>query len=276
MRIHYVLPEPMYKHYTVFPDMIGQYADFPEHQEWRFKGQLQQANLHIILSGKGYVKANGKEFCLEAGQGFYYGPGQEQEYRTDPKEPWEVFWVHLAGEGLSRLLNGQGTSSVWLFTYSDLPKLKQLSAGLLELASPYNRNEVQLAVRLYEMLAELAVSAETLGTATMLDKRARMREVAEYIRTHCTEPLTLLQMAEQAGFSTYYFSRMFHEVMGRPPIEWLFECRLVVAKQLLMSTEWTIKQVAEATCFSQSSYFIARFREHTGQTPQEYRRLYNS
>ena len=86
-------------------------------------------------------------------------------------------------------MNGQGTSSVWLFTYSDLPKLKQLSAGLLELASPYNRNEVQLAVRLYEMLAELAVSAETLGTATMLDKRARMREVAEYIRTHCTEPL---------------------------------------------------------------------------------------
>ena len=82
-------------------------------------------------------------------------------------------------------------------------------------------------------------------------------------------------MAEQAGFSTYYFSRMFHEVMGRPPIEWLFECRLVVAKQLLMSTEWTIKQVAEVTCFSQSSYFIARFREHTGQTPQEYRRLYN-
>ena len=107
-----------------------------------------------------------------------------------------------------------------------------------------------------------------------MDKRARMREAAEYIRTHCTEPLTLLQMAEQAEFSTYYFSRMFHEVMGRTPMEWLFECRLVVAKQLLMSTGWTIKQVAENSGFSQSSYFIARFREHIGMTPQEYRRLY--
>ncbi|WP_373462757.1 helix-turn-helix transcriptional regulator [Paenibacillus sp. V4I3] len=64
--------------------------------------------------------------------------------------------------------------------------------------------------------------------------------------------------------------------MGRTPMEWLFECRLVVAKQQLVSTRWTIKQVAEYTGFNQSSYFIARFREHTGLTPQEYRRLFNS
>jgi AraC-like DNA-binding protein len=275
MKIHYVLSEPMYKHYTGFPDMVGLYSDSPEHQEWRSKGQLQLANLHLVLSGKGYVKNNGKEYALEAGQGFYYGPGLEQDYRTDPKNPWEVFWVHIAGEGLDRLLNGRGTSSVWLFSYGDLPKLKQLTGGLLELASPYDRNEVQLAVKTYELLAELVLSAETIGSATTLDKRARMREAAEYIRTHCTEPLTLLQMAEQVDFSTYYFSRMFHEVMGRTPMEWLFECRLVVAKQLLMSTGWTIKQVAENSGFSQSSYFIARFREHNGLTPQEYRRLYN-
>ena len=75
MRIHYVLPEPMYKHYTVFPDMIGQYADFPEHQEWRFKGQLQQANLHIVLSGKGYVKANGKEYLLGSRAGLLLRTG---------------------------------------------------------------------------------------------------------------------------------------------------------------------------------------------------------
>ncbi|WNR45322.1 helix-turn-helix transcriptional regulator [Paenibacillus roseipurpureus] len=274
MKIHYVLPEPLYKHYTVYPDMIGQYTNSPDHQERRFQGQLQEANLHIVLSGKGYVIDNGREVCLEAGQGFYYGPGLEQEYRTDPQEPWEVFWVHFGGEGLSRLLSGQGAASVWLFSFGDLPKLKQLAAGLLELASPYDRNEVQLAVRLYELLAELALRAETLGTATTLDKRARMREVAEYIRNHCTELLTLPQMAEQACFSTYYFSRMFHEVMGRTPMEWLFECRLVVAKERLISTDWTIKQVAEDVGFSQSSYFIARFREHTGLTPQEYRRWY--
>ncbi|MBT2291208.1 AraC family transcriptional regulator [Paenibacillus albidus] len=275
MIIHYVLPEPMYKYYTGYPVMIGQYSDFPEHQERRAKGQLQEANLHLVLSGRGYVLDNGKEYALEAGQGFYYGRGLAQGYRTDPKDPWEVFWVHIADEGLDRLLNGKGISSVWMFTYGDVPKLKRLSGSLLELASPGDRNEVQLAVGLYELLAELAMSAETVGTATMLDKRARMREAAEYIRTHCTEPLTLLQMAEQAGFSTYYFSRMFHEVMGRTPMEWLFECRLVVAKQYLMSTGLTIKQVAESSGFSQSSYFIARFRKHTGQTPQEYRRLYN-
>lgn len=275
MRIHHALPEPVYKHYVGYPDMIGLYADFPEHREHRAKGQLQQANLHLVLGGKGYVRVGGKEYGLEAGQGFYYGPGLEQDYRTDPQHPWEVFWVHVAGEGLDRLLNGRGASSVWLFTYGNLPKLEGLTGELLQLASPENRNEVRLATKLYELLVELGVSAEIVGPAAALDRRARIRETAEWIRLRCTEPLTLPQMAEQAGLSTYYFSRMFHEVMGRTPMEWLFECRLAAAKQMLMSTEWTIQQVAASAGFSQSSYFIARFRQHTGLTPLEYRRMYN-
>lgn len=274
MRIHYALPEPMYKHYIGFPDMIGQYADFPDHHESRSEGQLQEANMHIVLSGKGYVRHNGKEYCLEAGQGFYYGPGLSQEYRSDAKEPWDVFWVHIAGEGLVQLLDGRGSSSVWMFAYKDITKLRAIIAELLELAAPENRNEVSLAVKLYELLAELAMSAETIGALTTLDKRARMREAAEYIRSHCTEPLTLQQMADQASLSTYYFSRMFHEVIGRTPVEWIFECRIVVAKQWLVSTEWTIKEIGERCGFSQSSYFIARFKEHTGQTPKEYRQLF--
>lgn len=275
MKRHYVLPEPMYKHYAGYPDIMGLYSEFPEHKERRERGQLQQGNLHLALGGRGYVTDNGREYALEAGQGFYYGPGLEQEYRADPKDPWEVFWVHLAGEGVERLLDGRGASSVWLFAFGEEPRIGGLTGELLELAASYDRNEVRMAAKVYELLAELALNAETLGKAAVPDRRARMREAAEYIRTHCVEPLTLLQMAEKAGFSAYYFSRTFHEVMGRTPMEWLLECRLVVAKQLLASTGWTIKRVAEQSGFSQSSYFIARFRENTGLTPQEYRHRYH-
>ena len=275
MKHHYVLPEPMYKHFAGYPDIMGLYSEFPEHKERRERGQLQQGNLHLVLSGRGCVTDNGRECALEAGQGFYYGPGLEQEYRADPKEPWEVFWVHLAGEGVDRLLDGRGASSVWLFAFGEEPKVRGLTEELLRLAANNDRSEVRMAAKVYELLAELALNAETLGKAAVPDRRARMRETAEYIRSHCAEPLTLSQMAEKAGFSSYYFSRTFHEVMGRTPTEWLLECRLVVAKQLLASTGWTIKRVAEQSGFSQSSYFIARFRENTGLTPQDYRSKYH-
>lgn len=276
MRIHHVLPEPLYKHYMGFPDMAGRYSEFPEHRERRPGGELQQGNLHLVLGGKGIVRENGKEQVMGAGTGFYYGPGLEQEYEAVPEEPWDVFWVHISGEGVDRLLNGRGSRAVWLFEYGDVEKLEGLASGLLELTSPYeSRNEVVLAARLYGMLAELAHHAEPLGLPAAWDKRARMRAAAEYIRSACTEPLTLDRMAEHAGCSTYYFSRVFHEAMGRTPMQWLLECRLVAAKQLLVSTGWTVKQVAGHTGFSQSSYFIARFREQTGMTPQEYRRRYS-
>ncbi|WP_438445964.1 AraC family transcriptional regulator [Gorillibacterium sp. sgz5001074] len=276
MRIHHVLPEPLYKRYTGFPDMTGRYAGFPEHREHRPRGQLQQGNLHLVLGGQGWVLEKGSPRRLTAGTGFYYGPGLEQDYGTDPENPWDVFWVHTAGEGMDRLLNGRGTSSVWLFEFGDVPKLERLAGAILELAASYDsRSEVQLASRLYELLAELAHRAEPLGLPAGLDKRARMREAAEYIRTRCPEPLTLSDMAGLTGLSPYYFSRMFHEAMGRTPMQWLLESRLVLAKQLLVTTGRTVKEIAEAAGFSQSSYFIARFREQTGMTPQEYRRIFS-
>ena len=60
MKIHYVLPEPMYKHYTVFPDMIGQYADFPEHQEWRSKGTAATSKFAYGIKRKRICKSERK------------------------------------------------------------------------------------------------------------------------------------------------------------------------------------------------------------------------
>ncbi|MGW8441766.1 helix-turn-helix domain-containing protein [Paenibacillus sp. S33] len=48
---------------------------------------------------------------------------------------------------------------------------------------------------------------------------------------------------------------------------------MTLAKHLLVSTALTVKQIALETGFHQSSYFIKRFREHTGITPEQFRQL---
>ncbi|WDM24227.1 helix-turn-helix domain-containing protein [Paenibacillus polymyxa] len=54
---------------------------------------------------------------------------------------------------------------------------------------------------------------------------------------------------------------------------YLFSLHITLAKHLLVSTALTVKQIALETGFHQSSYFIKRFREHTGITPEQFRQL---
>jgi AraC-like DNA-binding protein len=103
--------------------------------------------------------------------------------------------------------------------------------------------------------------------------RQKMLKTADWIRANCRETITLKDMAEVAGYSEYYVSREFRRVMGLSPIEYLLECRIVQAKQLLTSTDWTMKRIAEWLGFSQSSYFIRKFRESQGITPDHFRMM---
>jgi AraC-like DNA-binding protein len=91
----------------------------------------------------------------------------------------------------------------------------------------------------------------------------------------CEEAWELERMARRAGYSPTYFCRLFQRVLGRSPASFLQEARIARAKKLLVLGGLTVKKIAEQSGFNQSSYFIRRFKEREGLTPEQYRLLYN-
>ena len=57
--------------------------------------------------------------------------------------------------------------------------------------------------------------------------------------------------------------------------EFLLESRLLHAKQLLATTNLSIKQITLETGFSQSSYFIRCFKTQENVTPMQFRMMHN-
>lgn len=275
MRIDQYIPRPSLPRYVCYPESLGLYENEPEHRETRASGQLQEYNLHVVMDGQGYVDCGSRRYELVPGSGFLYGPGLPQQYGSDRDKPWKVWWVHFYGESVEWLLENRGRYEPWVFQFSGIERLESLLLRMQALCSPYRtEQEAVLSATLYELLLELVQHSERLSMSSALTAKSAIRETADLIRIHCGRELSLSDMAKWSGFSTYYFARLFKQVMGIAPNEFLIQSRIVKAKQLLASTPLSVKEIAGQVGFNSSSYLIQRFHEREGMTPGEFRRLY--
>ena len=95
--------------------------------------------------------------------------------------------------------------------------------------------------------------------------------VLHYIDLHLTEPMSNTRLAEIAQSSESRFIRRFREATGRTPARYVQERRLERASELLVSTDYSIDRIAEATGFANRYYFTRVFTQRMGLPPGRYR-----
>ena len=100
----------------------------------------------------------------------------------------------------------------------------------------------------------------------------QLHRVSAYIRDHAGKDLTLEVLAQQTGFSPYYFARLFRRTTGETPHQYVRRERLARARRLLESTELSLAEVAAASGFGDQSYFTRVFKRILRVTPAAYRR----
>ena len=103
---------------------------------------------------------------------------------------------------------------------------------------------------------------------------AAINRVVEYINKNYADPITLDSIASIAGFSKYYFSRLFTKYTGTSFSQYLLRKRITVAAHLLCNTSLPIVQVSLQSGFSSLSTFNRTFKDVHGCTPTEYRAIY--
>ncbi|OWR32996.1 AraC family transcriptional regulator [Saccharibacillus sp. O23] len=277
MQEHLFFPAPSSERYVCYPDFVGGYSDRPEHAVDRPARsddlQLNRLyNLHLVLGGRGTVRCGSRSFQLREGEGFLYGPATEQRYAADRNDPWNIRWVHFSCAAADRLLGSRGLGEPWLFRLKDLSLVSACMERLLQLGRGFDPGrEAEASALLYELLLRLAADATPLAESRDPSVPGILA-AADYIRGRCTDQaLSLAEVAALAGYSVPYFSRKFHQLMNRTPSAYLLEARVLHAKQLLVSTTLTVREIAAASGFSQSSYFIQCFRKVEQMTPEQFR-----
>ncbi|MDO9057651.1 MAG: GlxA family transcriptional regulator, partial [Bradyrhizobium sp.] len=100
----------------------------------------------------------------------------------------------------------------------------------------------------------------------------RFAPLLAWAREHLDAPLTVEDMAEQAGMSSRHFARAFIAETGTTPSKAVERLRIEVARQRVQSSSEAIERVAEATGFRDPERMRRAFIRAFGQPPQSLRR----
>ena len=107
------------------------------------------------------------------------------------------------------------------------------------------------------------------------DVMRRMMQVTDYIKNNLTaDDLSQGAMAQMAGISRDYFSRIFKNVTGMNYNKWLNMIRLEKATELLSHKNMSMTEVAMLSGFQSIPSFNRVFHEEKGMPPGEYRTLF--
>lgn len=155
----------------------------------------------------------------------------------------------------------------------------------LEVDSPYFKDAQIYAelIRLTAMLGNELVKERSIQTieskhVEKLDDHMPSHlnvifEACEYIEEHSAEDLTLDQLADRAGFSKFYFSRLFKNLTNMSFIDYLHRCRVSEAERYLLDRDLSVTEVAHLVGFNSHSNFNRVFRKFNDCTPTEFRQL---
>lgn len=101
--------------------------------------------------------------------------------------------------------------------------------------------------------------------------RHRLQPVIDYMHSHLEQNLSLAELATVVQMSTFYFARSFKQAFGVTPYQYLLQCRIEKAKQLLHWQDLSIAVISQQVGFHDQSCFTAKFRQIVGVTPKKYR-----
>ena len=93
----------------------------------------------------------------------------------------------------------------------------------------------------------------------------------KYIDDHLDYKFSLDELAQRCNLSKNFFCKIFKEIIGMTPFEYIIQSRMALAKKLLVTTNISVDQIAEICGFEDRTYFYRVFRKYYQTSPSAMR-----
>jgi AraC family transcriptional regulator len=276
--VEYTVTKPMNRCMPIVETPLVKLArfDHPEHVCHRDPRQERspEYSANFLQSGA-YTLTSGKmAWRLSARSVFLGRPGLVYSCRHDEECPNDVTLTLEFGKEFS----------------DELAKTVQAAAGGLPAVRQEDNHLAYLHWRLRrasedgaEPLDIEAVAAEVFSAAfcdawrpeklfrpVLLDWYARRVEGArELMESDYAQPHSLNSLSRLAGMSPFHFSRVFRELVGTPPHQYLLAVRLRRAAERIRQGS-SVTEACYASGFANLSHFIRLFRRKYGDSPSKW------
>lgn len=233
---------------------------------------LNEYQLLYNPEGEGeFESAHCRKMPLKPGDMFLLFPGEWHTYHPAPHTGWKSYWIGFKGRNMDdRVKAGFMTPEkpIYHVGYSSVIETlyKRAFEAAMEEAAYAQQVMAGLVNHLIGIMYSLERNIELGKNQQQVDmiSKARLR-----IRESLESEVTIQKIAEELGVSYSNFRKLFKEYTGLSPATYQQELRLLRAKELLTTTDLSIKEIAYRLNFESPDYFSAKFKAKMGCKPSE-------
>jgi AraC-like DNA-binding protein len=243
------------------PDYRIQRPTFPFH------------SLEYVVRGGGSLRLNNREYHLQPGMVFSYGPGVAQTISANPNDPLVKYFVDFSGSHSKGILRSCGLPAGNVSQLALPHELQNLFNELIECGQRGRPGANVLCGKLLECLALKITdsripheSAETLSLLSYQDCRRHIEENFQRLKS-------LEQLASECHLDAAYLCRLFQRYDHQSPYKFLMRLKMNLAAEWLEQPGALVKQVAERAGFRDQFHFSRAFKSVFGVSPNTFRRL---
>ena len=232
---------------------------------YRIIGTPQKSILFgYTTDGAGMLQYKSVKYPLKSGSLFCIDCSNPHSYWAD-QGLWEFYWFHAIGDVSAPLFKSFKRD---VLVQQDVKHFVNLWENLFMLAETNSLFIDMKMASIINNMFSLVFEEETHDN--------RMNKTEEFIRQNFDKKITIDDMAKVACISKYHFSRLFKESTGQSPYKYLSQYRIDKAKDLLISTNLSVNEIALRVGFDDMSSFFYLFKQHMHVSPLQFRKHYDN
>jgi AraC-like DNA-binding protein len=229
----------------------------------------------VIEAGAECYDYRGAHHVAEAGSVPVINPGEVHTGARAVDAGWRyrVFYLPVPFvESLARDMSGRQASSPWfpddIIRDPDLARRLVVAHRLLESGADPLAAELALVDAVTTLLGRHALARPDI--ARLAADANRVRTMQSRLADDLLEPVTLAELAQTVGLSTFHAARLFTRETGLAPHAWRNQMRIVRALPALRAGA-SVTEVAAASGFTDQSHFTRHFKRTFGVPPGRWR-----
>lgn len=239
---------------------------------WNEGRVLKEFQINYITEGEGILENQFGTFNLKKGAIFITFPEIWHRYKPLSKTGWTENYIGFDGSMARKLIALPLFSPERPVFYSGI-KEEFLDSYLkiFDLVEKEQPGFQQIASGMILKLLGYIVSFEKQKGFSGKGIAKVIETIRFEIRQNLEKELDLKAMAINYNVSYSYFRKMFKKYTGVSPGQYHLQLRVMRAKELLVSTDKSIKEISYELGFQSIFYFSNMFKKKVGITPSNFR-----
>ena len=229
--------------------------------------------LLYVQKGKIVYFIDGKKNIAPQGSVLFYHPLQPQMYTYYLEDYPDIYWLHFSGYKVTEILKSLNLYDNYCYQLQLEKKYESLFDSIIyeltEKSVYYSNICTNLLFELLYLISRNLINEEAYEKTYN-----EIHKIVEKINKDYSHQINFKELAEQNHISSSWMNKLFNRYLHMSPQKYLNYIRTENAKTLLRSTN-SISHIAESVGYNDSLYFSRIFRQETGMSPSEYRKLYS-